>query len=126
MRGAKRRIAAVLGVAIAVVVDRQQLAADVLAHQVVAARVFVDVVAQVHHEIEIFLGHVLVGREEADLEMLARRDGESEPIDVRLRARKCARPADGTHLAAGAELVPVPAVRLEAGDFDMNRVRPVG
>jgi hypothetical protein len=123
---AQRRIAPVLRVAVAVIVEGQQLAADVLPHELVSAGVLVDVVAEVHHQIEIFLGHVLVRREQADLEMLARRDGEPEPIDVRLRARKRARPADGTHLAAGAELVPVPAVGLEPCDFDVNRVRPIG
>jgi hypothetical protein len=49
-------------------------------------------------QIEIFLGHVLVRREQADLEMLARRDGEPQPIDIGLRAGKGARPADGAHL----------------------------
>ena len=114
VRRPQRRIAAVLRVAVAVVVERQQLAADVLPHEVVAAGVLVDVVAEVQHEVEIFLGHVLVRREQADLEVLARRDGEPKPIDGRLRARKRARAADGTQLAAGAELIPVPACAARA------------
>ena len=64
-------IAPVLRIAVAVIVDGHQLAANMLAHQLVPARVFVNVVAEVHDEIEVFFGHVLIGGEETDLEMLA-------------------------------------------------------
>ena len=96
-----------------------------LAHEVVPARVLVDVIAEVHHQVEVFLGHVLIRGVQAGLEVLARRDGEAKPIDGGLRARKRARAADRAQLVARAELIPVPRVRLEAGDFDVNRMGPL-
>ena len=120
MNRPQRRIAAVLGVAVPIVVHRQQLAANVLADEIVPAFIFVDVVAEVHYEVEVLLGHVLIGREETGLEMLARCDGEAKPIDLGVGLGKGARAAHRAQLVSGAELIPVPRVRLEARDFNVN------
>ena len=124
MRRTERGIAAVLCVAVPVVVHGHQLAADVLAHAVVDPGVLVDVVAEVHHEIQVLTGHVFVRGEVTLLVVLARRDRESQAIDRRLRPRKRACAADGAQRVTGTEPIPVPAVGLEAGHFHVDRVRP--
>jgi len=75
-------IAAVLRVPVAVIVRCHQLAADVLAHETIAAGILVNVVAEVHHKVEIFFSHVLIRREQADLVLLARCDREAKSIDI--------------------------------------------
>ena len=91
-----------------------------------AGRPFVDVVAQVDDQVEIVLGHVLVGGEQPDLEVLARGEREPQPLRRRFGRRRSAGAADGAGLARGVEPVPVPAVGLQPVDFDVDRVRPVG
>jgi hypothetical protein len=57
-----------------------------LADQAVPARALVDVVAEVDDQVEVVLGHVLVGGIQARLEVLARREGEPQLVGLRARA----------------------------------------
>ena len=125
MGGLQVRIRLVQGVARAVVVERVGLGGRVLAHVVAAPGRFVDVVAQERDEIEVVPGHMPVGAEVALLVMLA--GGKREPQLVRLGggAGRGARAPDRARRVARREAVPVPAGRLEAADFDVNRMRPV-
>ena len=84
---------------------------------------FVDVVAEVRDQVEVFLGHVLVRGEVATLEVLARSEGEPQAIRQFISAWCRARPPFRTDLTGRAELVEVPASRLKARDLDMDRVR---
>ena len=93
-----------------------------LANLIFLAFIFVDVIAQVKHQIELVLGHVLVRRVISLLEMLARSEGESHFRRAGIRGRHRARAADRALGVAGAEAIPVPAIRLETIDFDVHRV----
>ena len=90
------------------------------------AALLVDVVADVHDEVEIGRGHRAIGRVLAVLVVLAARDRELEPRERRAARGRGARAADGAALAAAREPVPVVARRLEARRLDVHRVRPVG
>ena len=74
----RHRVGLVLGVAVAIVVERVELGADVLADVAVAAGAFIDVVAEVDDEVEVVLGHVVVGGEQAAFVVLAGGEGEAE------------------------------------------------
>ena len=76
--GLEVRVGFVLGVAVAIVVERGELGADVLANAALAGRAFIDVVAEVDDQVEVLLGHVLVGGEEAGFVVLAGGEGEAE------------------------------------------------
>ena len=96
-----------------------------LARPVVAAGPFVDVVAEMKDDVEILGGHVAVRGEEAGLVVLAGGEREPQAVDVRARSRQRPRAADRARRVAGVEAIPVPAVGLEALDFDVHRVRPL-
>lgn len=78
MHGQQRRIAAVLSVSIAIIVERFDLAADMLPHSIVARRTLVDVIAQVQNQIQVIFQHMLVRGVKAGLEMLTRRECEPQ------------------------------------------------
>ena len=96
------------------------------AHEVVTPGTFVNVVAQMENEIEILLGHVLIRRVVTCFKVLARRNGKAQPIHPRPSGGKRSGAADRAHGIAGAELIPVPAVRLKAGHLDVHRMGPLG
>ncbi len=79
-----------------------------------------------HNQIQVIAEHVLVRGVKPAFKMLARGEREFELLGCALPERHGARPADGTHVAADAELVEVPTIGFEARDFDVDRVAPSG
>jgi hypothetical protein len=108
-------VGVVLAVALAVVGQRERLAADVVAH--VAARrlvdvgaVLVDVVADVDEERGVVLDDPPIGGEVAVLELRAADEAEAQLRRAAAERRRGARAADRARLAAGVEAVPVLAI----------------
>ena len=123
MHGLQVGVGAVLRVALAVVVERGGLGRRSTARTGFSCgRVFVDVVAEVEHDVEIFLGEVPVRREVALLPVLAGREAEAHAIDVGVAAGRGPGPSDRALPRAGAEAVPVGPRRAEAVDFDVDGV----
>jgi len=122
--GLQGRVALVGGIAGTVLLERSHDARALeRAHRVLARRVLVDVVAEEHHEVEFFGGHVAPGRVMAHVETLAACDGEVQRARA-VGGRRGAGAADGALLAECAKAVPVPAVRIEAGGLGVHAVRP--
>ena len=126
VHGPQVRVGLVLRVADAVVLERSDLRPDMLADLAVAARALVDVVAEVDDQVEVVLGHVLVGGIQARLEVLARGEGEPQLIGLRARGGHGAGPGDRALGVAGAEAVPVRAVGVQAIHLDVDRVAELG
>ena len=124
--GLQCRVAAILRVPIPVVLERHQLAAHVPAHAIVAGGVFVNVIPQVHREIQILVRHVLEGRVEALLVVLARHERKSHLVHRRAGRRERACTPDRTQLIARLKLIPIPALRFEARHFHVDCVGPRG
>jgi hypothetical protein len=78
--GLEGGVGAVERVAGAVIVEGENLAAVVAAHLAVARGAFVDVVAKVDDEIEVFAGDMFEGGEETGLVVLAGDEGEAEAV----------------------------------------------
>ena len=121
----------VLGVAAAVIVQRVDLAAEVLADVLdravravrgAVAAAFVDVVAVAEDEVWIVLGQATIGRVVAALVVLAAGDGEADAVQGGAQGRRGASPAGDAALLASREAVPVVAVRLQAPDLDVDGV----
>jgi hypothetical protein len=122
-------IGLVLRVAVAVVLERDDLRTGVRAHVAARDRVFVravlvDVVAEVDDEVEILARHVPVGRVVAVLVLLA--GGEREVQRVRRTGRSGLRPAHRADLAAGTEAVEVLGAGPQAIELDVDAVAPLG
>ena len=130
MGGLQRGIEVILRVSAAVLVERDRLGIEMLpryrVRQIRPARPFVDVIAKMKDEIEILGRQVLVRGEVPELVMLAGSEGKSEAIDGSARRRQRSRASDRARHAAGAEAVPIRPVLLQAGHFDMNRMRRLG
>ncbi len=123
MRVLQQRVAFVERVAIAVVVERHDLGAVVLAHRASADPAFIDVVAQVHHQVQVLFGHMLVGGVEAGFVVLA--GGESETQSVHHGRGRRTRARHRSLETAGTELIEIPARRAQAVDFHMHRMAEV-
>ena len=125
VRGAQMRIAAVPGVAQAVLVERHALAGVMLAHRIPRAAL-VDVVAEVQHEVDAARHHVAPGVVEALLVMLAARRADAQP--VRHVAGRCGGPGtpDGAQRVAGAEPIEIRAAGSQSRDLEMDGVGFVG
>src|SRR5206468_7177270 len=87
---------------------------------------FVDVVTEVHDQIEIVAEHVAVRVVVALLVLLAGGEGQAHTLVVAVCGgrRSCA--TGGTHLTARSKAIPVPPTRLEVLDLDVDRVRERG
>jgi hypothetical protein len=127
MRSLEVGVGLVLGVALAVVLQRHRLRALVVADipaagHVRALLVLVLVVAEVQHQVRLVLGEAAVGREETVLVLGTAGEGHGQGRRrfVPGRAGQCA--ADRTDVAAGAEPVEVLAPGLQAAQFRMDRV----
>ena len=127
------RVALVLGVALAVIlqghhfVGRHRVPVGHVA--VLADAVFIQVVAQVQHEIQIaVLGQGLVDGKVAVGNIGAGDHREPGPVHVAVRRRQGAGPADGRTLVRHAEPVVIPAPRFQPGGvlFDAEIVLGVG
>jgi hypothetical protein len=85
----------------------------------------VDVIAEEHHQIEVLLHHVLVGRVVAVGVVLAVGRGEVQALGLGVAGRRGPGAADRAREFADREAVPVPGVGLEALDVDVHRVGEV-
>ena len=90
------------------------------------ARGLVDEVAEVDDEVEVLFGHVGVGGEQALFPVLAAREREPQPLGPLIRGRERAGAADRAGRGAGAESIPVPAIRLQAVALDVHRMAEFG
>ena len=122
MRGLQVSVGLVLGVPVAVVVQRGQFATHVLAGFAVAGRSFVNVIAQVNDQVQVLAGQVLQRREQACLVVLATGKGKPQPIRRAFGRRSRSRAADRAGFAGGLEPVPVSASRLESLDLHVDAV----
>ena len=127
-------VALVQGVAGAVVVQRQQPAATrgrvrgADGHAAFGRRtgVFVQVIAQEQHQVQVFLRHVLVGAEVAIFPFLARGIGQPQPRRPGTWRGKGAGAPHRADFAVHLEAVKVPAVSVQALHFNVYRVRQFG
>ena len=86
-------------------------------------RTFVEVVAEEGHQVEVLLGHVGIGREEAGRVVLAAGDGEGEPVQRSTGPGRGLRPAHRADLRARTEAVEVRGARPQTRHLDVHRVR---
>jgi hypothetical protein len=99
-----------------------RLWAHVVARQVAARGVLVDVVAQVQHHVEVLLGEVAVGVVVAVLVVLARHERQVQASQRAARVGAGLGAAQPAELAAGAEPVPVGPPRAQPLDLDVDGV----
>ena len=92
------------------------------AHRLGCTGVFVDVVAQENHRIQIFIAHVAVGTVVAVFPALARGIGQPQARYFGTGQGKGARVPRGADRIAHHKAVVVPAVRLQAGHLHMHRI----
>ena len=79
MSGLERRIGFVEGVTRAVIVEREYRRRAMAPHGPAVVTSFVDVIAEMDHEIQIVPRHVLVRGVVADFVLLTRCEGEAQP-----------------------------------------------
>ena len=96
-------------VAIAVGVERGELSAAMLSHRICLRSPFVDVVSEVDDHPRIVRHHFRIGRVEALLVVLARREGKPQPRGAVPRCRRRPRPPYRARGLAGVEPIPVGA-----------------
>ncbi len=101
------------GVTVAVGLQRLHGRGVVPAGLAVVDTALVDVVADMQHEVEVFLGHVAVGGVVAVLVLLAAGDGQLKALQGLRRRGGGACAADRAGVAQRIEAVPVPAAGLE-------------
>ena len=89
---------------------------------VVHPGVFVDVVAQMQHQIQILFGHMIVSCEVAAFKMLARRESELQFLRHDAHGWHCASLTDPTHCITRLKAIPVPRVWLQAREFNVDRM----
>src|SRR5262245_32834290 len=87
---------------------------------------FIDVVAHVHHEVELLREHVAIGGIEAGLEVLARGECEPHARHGLIPGWEGARTAKATARAKRLELIPVPGVRPQAEECHVQRMTGLG
>ena len=131
MRGLQVGIEAIQGVAQTVLIQRHGLGAHIEGHDLGSLGGFadvalVDVIAQVQHEIEVLLRHVAIGCVVSIGPILAGHKGESQLLGASTWRRSRLGASHGAENAAALELVPVVSSRLQPGNFDVNRVAPIG
>jgi len=126
VRGAQVGIGLVLRGADAVVGQARGLAGRLVGPTDRALRgPLVDVVAEVHHEVEVLVGHVPVGGVVARRVVLTGGEGESHPVRRPERRRRLGA-AYRAGLRARLEAVEVLAPRPQALNLDMDRMGQLG
>ena len=119
-------IALVERVAVAIVAERVDFVAVVLAQAAIGPAAvgspFVDVVAGVEDEVELLLGDPPERGEVAVFVVLAAADGEAQAIDRRAGGGRGPGAAGLAHFIAGAKAVEIVAPRLEPVDLDVDAV----
>ena len=113
-------------VAVAILVERRRPPAVVAAHEVASPRRLVDVVAEMHDEVDVLGRHVAEGGVVALLVLLAGGEGEVECRQPLRRLRCSLGPADRAGDAAHREAIPIGPAGLQPAHLDMHRVRPAG
>ena len=123
-------VAAVQGIAVAVVGQAAGVAQGVAARQgrggQVGAGVFVDVVAQEDDGVGLLGAQVAPGGVVAVLPALAGGKGEAKALHLRARRRQAAGAAGGAGGVTQRESVEVPAVAGQAGQLHMHAVAQLG
>ena len=119
----QRGVAPVLGVAGPVLVERAQQPALVQARRHRRRRVFVDVVAEKGHQVQVLGGQVAPGGIVAMVPALAAGDRQAQRRSG-IGRRGGARAADPALLAQRAKAVPVPAPGCQARGLGVHAVRP--
>lgn len=112
MRGLEVPVDPVLGVPDPVLVERHR-----------GTGVLVDVVPEVHDEVELLLGHVAIRGVVPAVEGLTGREREAHRADGGAGRRRGPRPSHRADLPARLEAIEVPASRPQARDLDVDRVR---
>src|SRR6185295_12019511 len=120
------RIESVKGIAVPVIAERSKLQAVVKPRASLLSSTLIDVVAEVHNQLDIFLGHVPVSGKVTSLVMLAGGKGKGELVETTLRIGGGAGPPNGAHVSPRAELIPVLLIGLQTSDFYMDRMSEVG
>lgn len=120
MGGLQVGIGPVQRVAISIALEAIHFGAVVLARGERIDSTFVDVVAEMHYEIEILAREVAVGGVQAVLPVLAGYEREPQLVDRRIASGQRTRAAHGAFVFADGELVEVPPVGIESVDFDVN------
>ena len=124
MRGAQQGIALVLRIPSTVILEGAHFEALMFAHGRGRARPFVDVVAKMHGEIELFFtGHVSECREQTLIPALTRHECHVQRCGAHAVGRCRAETTDGTRRTAAHETIEVPAIGFESIDIDVHTVR---
>ncbi|MCY1530985.1 hypothetical protein D9M68_661960 [compost metagenome] len=130
MHGLQQRVALVQRVAVAEVLQAgrggQAVRARQLRARVGGHRGLVDVIAQEHHQIQVFLPHLPVRGVVALFPALAGGKGKAHAWGQRVGRRRGAGAGRGGGCVAVHEPVEVPAVRAQPVDFHMNRMAQFG
>ena len=124
MRRLEVRVRLVDRVAQSIVLERERLG-GVMRSDAADAPLFINVVADVHDQIEVVGRHRAIGRVVPVLVHLTASDGEIERAERRAALRCGARVSDRALRFAASEAVPVVAGRIESRDLDVHRVSPV-
>ena len=124
VRGLEVRIRLVDRVAQAIVLERERLG-GVMRSDAAHAPLLINVVADVHDQIEVVGRQRAVGRVVPVLVHLAASDRELELAERRATLGRRARAPDRALRFAAFEPVPVVACGIQARDLDVHRVRPV-
>ena len=112
----------VLRVARAVLVKRFDLATEMFARAIVDTAIFINVIPQMHDEIEILLRHVRVAVKVTALVMLARGEGKPRAFGHRIGRRCRAGAADRAGFITSVKTIKIPVMWLESGHLHMHRV----
>ena len=123
VRGLQIRVGLVQGVARAVVVQRLHPAAIGVSHRIGGAGVFVDVIAQKQHQIELLPRHVAVRAVKPVLPALAGGVGQAQFARARIWRGRRARAPNAAGEITSMKSVKVPAVSGQALHFDVHRMR---
>src|SRR5262245_1587486 len=107
-------------VTVAIVFERDDLRAIMLARAVSPGPSLVDVIAEVYDQIETLVRHVSVRGEVSGFVMLARSEGETEIGESRVESRRGPRSSHRADGGAGHKAVPVPSPWLQPANIHMR------
>ncbi len=126
MDSAERRVHLVIRITRAILVQRARGHDGHGTHRIRHGTFFVDVIAEVDHQVEVFLCQMIERRVVTRLVLLARDKGKAEAIGMVLGERRGACPSHRTRNASDIEAVPIPGRRLEPTNFGVNAMRGIG
>src|SRR5262245_35087006 len=120
MRELQIGIAFVEGMTVPVVFERHYLRAVVYARATRSRPALVNVITEVHNQIELFFRHMFISRVVSLFVVLARGEGESQLINPIVERRRGSSSANRADSRADAKAVPVPACGLQPVHFDVH------